>query len=98
MEKTGPKNKAQTPAPEKPTRLIYCGPNISGGALSQYTVYKGDLPAHLSALFEKCPAVKTLCVPVSNLATTQKAVAVTGSAEHIAYNRILEYLRKGGKQ
>lgn len=96
MEKTGPKNKAQTPA--KPARLIYCGPNIPGGALQQYTVFKGRLPAHLDGLVEKCPAIKALCVPVGSLAATQKALAVTGSAEHIAYGRIVEYLRNGGKR
>lgn len=94
MANNGPKNKGT----EKPARLIYCGPNIPGGALPQYTVFKGDLPAHLADLFEKCSAIKSLCVPVTALTATQKALGFAGSAEHIAYGQVLEYLRKGGKR
>lgn len=97
MNRPEAQNKAREKAGEKPARFIYCGPNIPGGALLNSAVFKGGFPAHLEDMFEKCPAIKALCVPVSALVATQKALAVTGSAEHSAYGRVLEFLRKGGK-
>ena len=61
-----------SPVAGKPQRLIYCGPNLSGGFLQRYMVSKGGLPIHLDSLFASCPAIKSLFVPVADLAKTEK--------------------------
>ncbi|HOV79366.1 MAG TPA: hypothetical protein PK728_04610 [Bacillota bacterium] len=90
--RSAPKKEA-APAGE---RLIYCGPNIPGGALQRYTVFKGGLPAHLTGLFEKCPAVKTLFVPPVDLARVDRAIGTKGTPEHSAFQEVLQYIMKGG--
>lgn len=62
----------KTKATAKPQRLIYCGPNIPGGALQKYVVFKGGLPGHLVGLIDKCPAIKELLIPVPDLAKPNK--------------------------
>lgn len=92
-------SKAKTPmkqAASEPERLIYCGPNIPGGILQRYTVFKGGLPEHLGSLFEKCPAVKTLFVPVTDLPRVNTAVGTKGTPEHAAFQAVLQYTTKGG--
>lgn len=79
-------------APAKPERLIYCGPAIPGGSLQRYAMYKGGFPAHLDDLFAKCPAIKALFVPVSDLAKTVNAITTTGTPENILYQQAM----KGG--
>ena len=76
----------------KPDRLIYCGPNIPGGVLQRFAIYKGGLPVHLGELFAKNPAVKALFVPVADLAKTEKAIATKGTPESILYQQAM----KGG--
>ncbi|MDD4599623.1 hypothetical protein SDC9_04141 [bioreactor metagenome] len=82
----------KTVAPAKPERLIYCGPNIPGGILQRYAVYKGGLPAHLKDVFEKCPAIKLLFVPVVDLAKTEQVISTKGTPENTWYQEVL----KGG--
>jgi hypothetical protein len=85
-----------TKAAPQPERLIYCGPNLPGGALQRYTVFKGGLPVHLSTLFDKCPAIKLLFVPVTDLARTEKAIATKGTPENALFNEVLQFISKGG--
>ncbi|GAV24806.1 hypothetical protein ciss_07390 [Carboxydothermus islandicus] len=85
-----------TKSAPKSERLIYCGPNIPGGILQRYTVYKGGLPSHLGELFEKCPAVKRLFVSVEDLARVETAIATKGTPEHSAFQEVLQFTMKGG--
>lgn len=86
---------AKAPSQEQ-ERLIYCGPNIPGGVLQRYTVYKGGLPAHLGDLFAKCPAIKRLFVPVTDLAQAESAIATKGTPENAYFNEVLQFISKGG--
>lgn len=86
-----------SPVAGKPQRLIYCGPNLSGGFLQRYMVSKGGLPIHLDSLFASCPAIKSLFVPVADLAKTEKAIANKGTPENSAFGEVLQFTRKGGK-
>jgi hypothetical protein len=52
--------------------VIYIGPNLPGGTLSAFTVYKNGLPVHIKDLQEKTPELKALFVPVSDLATARR--------------------------
>jgi hypothetical protein len=79
----------------KTERLIYCGPNIPGGALQKYTVFKGGLPVHLEDIFERCPVVKNLFVPVQDLARVEQAIATKGTPEQVYYQEVVNILRGG---
>lgn len=90
------KIKAPTKATARPQRLIYCGPNIPGGALQKYTVFKGGIPGYLSGLFEKCPEIKSLFVPVTDLAVTEQAISTKGSRFNVLYGAVVNFTKKGG--
>lgn len=80
------------PVPKtEPAPLIYCGPNLPKGILSQFTVYRGGLPKHLEPHFGKCPALKRLFVPVEDLNKTLQAIQKPGTAESVWYKQVLEY-------
>lgn len=87
---------AKNKAAAQPQRLIYCGPNIAGGALQKYAVFKGGTPTHLGGLFEKCPAIKELFVPVSELATTVQGVTTKGTRLNALYVEVASFAQKGG--
>ena len=79
-----------------PKRLVYCGPNIPGGALQRYTVFKNGLPLHLNDLFKQCPSVKSLFVPVADLARIEQAINTMGTPEHSQFQAVLGFTMKGG--
>lgn len=87
--------KISKPSP-KQEQIIYCGPNIPGGILQQYTVYKGSLPSYLNELFEKCPAIKRLFVPIEEFAKAEIAIKTKGTPEHSAFQEVLQFTLKGG--
>lgn len=78
----------------KEIRKIYCGPNIPGGLLMQYTIFKGE-PEYLNRLFGKCNAIKELMVPVSELNVTRKNVETMGTYENTLFNEIVEFIKGG---
>lgn len=87
----------ETTTAKKAARLIYIGPHIPGGLLLRYQVFKGGIPEHLDDLIEKCPAVKSLFVPVANFATAEQALGTTGSVENVMYIKVVQYFKKGAK-
>jgi hypothetical protein len=89
----------QTPeANERPERLIYIGPNLPGGKLSKYAIYKGGLPTHLNDVYEACPAIKKLFVEPSSMAKKEQAIQQKGTPESVFYSQVLDYSKKGGGQ
>ncbi len=75
-----------TAEPTKRTQLIYCGPNLKGGILNQYTVYRGDgLPKHLDQHIADCPAIRRLFVAMQQLQ----------QATETCFRNFLQSLRKG---
>ena len=85
------------PVMSRQIQLIYIGPNIPGGVLHRYSVFRGGISEHLNGLIEKCPAIRSLFVPVSQLATVEKALSSIGPAEHTLYREVIAYFAKGGK-
>ena len=83
------------PSVDGKTPLIYCGPTLPRGILTQHTVYRGGFPVHLAKYFEQCPAIKRLFVPADNLNKTMQAISKTGSSENVWFGQIIEY-SKGG--
>lgn len=78
----------------KEIRKIYCGPNIPGGLLMQYTIFKGE-PEYLNGLFEKCNAIKQLMVPVPELNVTRKNIETMGTYENTLFNDVIEFIKGG---
>jgi len=83
-------------ARKKPQRRIYIGPNIPGGTLIRYQVFKGDLPPHCEDLFQKIPEVKELFVDVAALAAAERRVETPGTKENGLFLVVLKKTEKGG--
>ena len=83
--------------PVKREQLIYIGPNVPGGMLQRYQVFRGGKPEHLKDLFEKCPALQGLFVQVTDLAVAEKALGTAGTVENTLYREAAKFFVKGGK-
>ncbi|KUO72711.1 MAG: hypothetical protein APF81_08525 [Desulfosporosinus sp. BRH_c37] len=82
----------------KRTQLIYCGPNLQGGILTQYTVFRGDsLPKHLDQHIADCPSIRRLFVPPDLLNKTNRAVNTTGTPQNLWFKEIQVYAQGGAK-
>lgn len=82
---------------EEAKSLIYCGPNLPNGILSQFTVYRGEIPNHLDEHMKKCPSLEKLFVPVEALSTTLLAIETKGSAENALYQEVQAYVKGGAR-
>lgn len=71
--------------------MIYVGPNLPGGKLSAYTVFRGGIPAHVSALADKMPDIHLLIVPIEQFAEAQQKARTQGTLEY----RAAQNLTKG---
>lgn len=69
----------------KPERLIYVGPSYKNGKLLKYQVFIGGLPMHIDDVFEACPQIKKLFVPVKDLVQAEKDIATAGTPMHKYY-------------
>lgn len=95
------KEEVVKPVPQQPKKtekeqprqtVIYAGPNLPGGILAQYTMFRDGLPAHVEALKEKYKVLDTLIVPISELNAIQQLIAKEGTSQYKAYKELL----KGG--
>ena len=85
------------PAQTKPARLIYVGPNVPGGILQRYQVFKGGLPPYCGSLFEKVPEIKELFIPVEGLEAIRKKIQEPGTNEARLFHIAQKKLAKGVK-
>lgn len=90
-----PKQSAKTvkSAKTKVGPLIYVGPTLGKGRLTQYALFRGGLPVTLDDLKDKYPQLTDLIVPVSDLSHTLKRIATPGTFEQVAY----ESIKRGGE-
>lgn len=70
-------------------KLIYVGPNLSRGRLLRYSIYIGGYPTHLESEFEKCPNLKKLFVPITNLQDAENAIQKTGTPLNKYYGEVM---------
>ncbi len=77
-------------------KVIYCGPNIPGGLLTKYRVFKCGIPEYLDELIDKCPEIKSLFVPIADLPKADRAVGTKGTPEQMAYEKVMKFISKGG--
>jgi hypothetical protein len=96
---TAPVEQAQkTPVQEtRPARLVYVGPNVPGGILQRFQVFKGGLPPYCNNLLEKIPELKELFVPVEGLEATRQKIAESGTNEARLFYLVQSKLNKGVK-
>jgi hypothetical protein len=78
-----------------PGPVIYCGPNLGGSGLLQYTIYKQELPEHLNSQFANCPEVKELFIPVEELAKVQAEIKQPGTIFYRLYQIVQAFSQKG---
>ena len=78
------KKKKTPPAPQ-----VYIGPNLPGGTLSSFTVFKNGVPAHVEQLVAQTPELADLFVPVSRLAESRRRLARHGR-EARAYRAVVK--------
>jgi hypothetical protein len=84
-------------APSRPPRLIYVGPNVPGGILQRFQVFKGGFPPHCKDLFEKVPEIKELFVPVEGLEAMRRNIGEPGTNEARIFYVVQQKLAKGVK-
>lgn len=75
---------------------VYLGPPVSG--IKTGTVFTAGLPEALEKLKEQCPAAGILIVPVRRYAEVYRKLSVSGCAQAIAYQKIKEFISKGGSR
>ena len=80
-----------------PTRLVYVGPNIPGGILQRFQVFKGGLPPHAKELFDKVPEVRELFVPVRDLESMRRKIEEPGTNEARLFYAVQQATAKGVK-
>lgn len=85
--KKATKTQAKAALPTEPT--IYVGPNLAGGILASYTVFKdGKMLPHVQELVEQNPDLKALIVPVSKLAITEQQLSDPASVVATKYKAL----------
>lgn len=87
-KETSTKPKQQKNMKKEATPVIYVGPNLAGGRLSSFTVFREGVPAHLKDLIEKHPEIQSLIVPLSKMQKAQTNSSKSGTLEHKAYKKL----------
>lgn len=74
--------------------VVYIGPTIPGVVMTNTILReKGN---ELKQICEKMPEIKTLMVPVADLAKARKELETEGTPAKICYNRAVEHLAEKG--
>lgn len=74
----------------KPQRLIYIGPTLKGCKLVKYQVFIGGYPTHIDDVFDTCPQIKRLFVPVADLTKAEAEVKEAGTPLNKYYKLAME--------
>lgn len=77
--------------------LIYLGPNLPSSMLNRFTVFSNGMPSYLNKVFEDCPDVQKLFVPVEKLAEVLEKINKTGTPYHTWYGNVTAFVMKGVK-
>lgn len=76
------KNEPQA-AKNAPKQYVYIGPSVPRGKLLKNAIFAGsreEIEKYLADVLEKYPKVKTLIVPIEELAISREQVSKTGNA------------------
>ncbi|WP_051775872.1 hypothetical protein [Paenibacillus tyrfis] len=92
-----PKLKQQRTAPAQTApqeAFIYIGPNLPGGLLSRFRIFRGGIPEYLESTLREQPKIERLIVPVSGLSEALARTSTPGTIEYAAAQDVLRE-RKG---
>ncbi|MGE6379550.1 hypothetical protein [Peribacillus muralis] len=78
---------------ERPEPVIYIGDSLKNGKLEQFTVFNNGIPDFLAEDIEKCPAIQSLILPISQLGECRQKLSIQGSLEDTLNNQIIQYVR-----
>lgn len=81
----------------KAPSFIYIGPSVPGGVLGRFTIFRGGKPEHLKELFESCPALDKLLIPVEKLSELLERLSKPGTPLHTWYGQAVDFIQKGAK-
>ena len=87
----------ETNSPTYNRRLIYVGPNVPGGILQRFQVFRGEIPPYCKSLIEKIPEIKELFVPVENLEEIRRKIKESGTNEARLFDLAQGKLNEGVK-
>ena len=68
---------------------VYLGPTLHKRTLVEASIYRGGLSDHVTGLIAKIPELRTLIVPMADVAATRRKAQMPGTEE----NRVYQYLR-----
>lgn len=91
----------ETAQAEQEVRLIYVGPTLPKGQLKANVVFVGTrsaIEAELAEALEKFPPIKSLLVPVENLASAKNKINTSGNALHEQYTRVVSLIEESLKE
>lgn len=95
-ERSVSKPKKSTARDSKKETVMYIGPNIPGRAIKGTLYQNAKLPELLKEKLEEMPVLKSLFVPVSDLARSMKELRNPKSAISTCYANALAEINKGG--
>jgi len=78
---------SKTPQPQQ---LIYVGPNLPGGRLSRFRVFREGIPPYLDDIIQDNPDLERLIVPLDIFPDVVKRVETPGTIEHAAATKLME--------
>ncbi|WP_260288452.1 hypothetical protein [Peribacillus aracenensis] len=81
------------PKTENTELVIYIGDSLKNGKLEQFTVFNNGIPKFLAEDIEKCPAINSLILPISQLGESRQKLAIQGTMEHTLNSQITQYVR-----
>ncbi|MFD0710634.1 hypothetical protein [Paenibacillus sp. GCM10027626] len=85
------KETAKTPETTKTQQqLIYVGPNLPGGRLSRFRVFKEGIPSYLDDIVKSNPDISRLIVPIEVFTAVLARVSTPGTIEHAAAQKLIE--------
>jgi hypothetical protein len=79
----------------KPEPLVYFGPTLPNGKLSQFTVFRGGLPRHVDELVKSLPVLQLLFVHPSKLNLSRVKLADSSSPEWASFQEVKAHFNKG---
>ncbi|MBT2717549.1 hypothetical protein [Bacillus sp. ISL-57] len=81
------------PKTESTELVIYIGESLKNGKLEQFTVFNNGIPEFLAEDIEKCPAINSLILPISQLGESRRKLTIQGTMEHTLNSQITQYVR-----
>lgn len=70
--------------------MIYVGPDLPGGVLKRYTVFRGGYPPHIQELRDKSPSLCGLFVCLGELAAARQRIQKQGDLMNTLSKQILK--------